>query len=173
MEALIEFGKILLPAGAVLYAMYLVVKMFLSKEMDKVHLELKMKNSEVVLPIRLQAYERVCLFLERITPGNLIVRLNGSSYTAAEFQHILLREIREEFNHNLSQQLYITKESWTLVKNAMEEIVMTINESAGELNQEAKALDLGKVIIDKTVQSQQQGVDFALQHLKEEIAEVF
>lgn len=173
MDALLEFGKILLPAGAVLYAMYLVVKMFLSKEMEKIHLDIKVKNSEIVLPIRLQAYERVCLFLERITPNNLIVRLNSSDYTAVEFQHILLREIREEFNHNLSQQLYITDASWTLVKNAMEEIVMTINEAAGELNEDAKSLDLGKVIFDKTVQRQQQAVDFALQHLKEEIGEVF
>lgn len=173
MEALIEFGKMLIPAGAVLYAMFLIVRMFLTKEVEKKSLDIKVKNTEIILPIRLQAYERVCLFLERITPNNLIVRLNDSNYSAGEFQQILLREIREEYNHNLSQQIYMTEESWGLVKNAMEEIVMTINESAGELEVESKSLDLAKIIFDKTLQRQQQAVDFALRHMKQEIGEVF
>ncbi|MEQ9660772.1 MAG: hypothetical protein RLO00_21710, partial [Fulvivirga sp.] len=85
MEALIEFGKIIIPAGLVLYAMYLIVKSFINSELDKKRIEVRGKSIETVLPNRLHAFERVILFLERISPNNLIVRLNNGSYTAREF----------------------------------------------------------------------------------------
>ena len=90
MEAIIEFGKILLPAAAVMYAMYLTIKSFIHKELEKARLDVRGKSIETVLPNRLHAYERVCLFLERISPNNMIVRLNNGNYSAREFQQILL-----------------------------------------------------------------------------------
>lgn len=173
MEALIEFGKIILPAGAVLYAMFLIVRAFLNKELEKKLLELKMKNTELVLPIRLQAYERICLFLERISLNNLIVRLNDVNYSAREFQQVLLREIREEYNHNLSQQVYVTDESWSLAKSAMEEIVMIVNEAAGELGPEARSIDLARLALEKTLERENQAIEFALHHIKEEIRTIY
>ena len=116
MEVLIEFGKIILPAGAVLYAVFLTVRMFLTKDLEKRLLELKMKNTDTIMPIRLQAFERVCLFLERISPNNLIMRVNDDVYKSGQFQQILLHEIRSEYNHNLSQQVYMSDESWNMVK---------------------------------------------------------
>src|SRR5436305_409786 len=91
-----DFIQILLPAALVLYAMYLTVKSFLDKETERKLIDLKTKNSEIVVPIRLQAYERMCLFLERITPNNLLVRLNDTAYSAMELQQVLLSEIRQE-----------------------------------------------------------------------------
>ncbi len=173
MEALIEFGKIILPAGAVLYAMFLVVKLFLQKEYDKKLIEIKLKNIETVLPVRLQAYERICLFLERITPKNLITRLSSSDYNASEFHHILLHEVREEFNHNISQQVYTSEESWNLVKNAMEEIIMIINESAGEMEEKAKSIDLSRKIFDKVMEKGQLNIEVALSFVKNEIQQSF
>lgn len=173
MEALVEFGKIILPAGAVLYAVFLTVRMFLTKDLEKRLLELKMKNTETLLPIRLQAFERVCLFLERISPNNLIMRVNDDEYKSGQFQQILLHEIREEYNHNLSQQVYMTDESWDLVKNAMEEIVMIINEAAGAVDPESKSLELAKKIFEVTMGREKQAVDYALQNLKDEIRQVF
>jgi hypothetical protein len=72
MDYLLELLKLVLPAAAVLYGMYLVVVSFLSKEQEKLKLELKTQNQQVVLPIRLQAAERICLLLERITPAQVI-----------------------------------------------------------------------------------------------------
>ena len=69
MDVLIEFGKILLPAGIVLYAMYLTMKTILEKEVEKRLMDYKIENSKIVLPMRLQAFERMCLFLERMMPG--------------------------------------------------------------------------------------------------------
>jgi hypothetical protein len=102
MEYFVDLLKILLPAAIVLYGMYLVVVSFLSKEREKMIVELKTKNTEVILPIRLQAAERLCLFLERITPNNLVRRSNPTNYTSNELYSILMHDVREEFNHNFS-----------------------------------------------------------------------
>jgi len=173
LEALIEFGKIILPAGAVLYAMFLVVKMFIRKEYDQRLIEMKTKNIEIVLPIRLQAYERICLFLERITPKNLITRLNQGELTAAELQYVILHEVREEFGHNLSQQVYMSADAWDMVKNAMEEIIMLINESAAELEENSRGIDLARKVFDKEVQRQQFSTEATLNYIKAEIQAFF
>lgn len=173
MEALIEFGKIILPAGAVLYAMFLTTRMFLNKEYEKRLIDIKIKNNETIMPIRLQAYERICLFLERIAPKNLVVRLNVGELTVGELQQILIHEVREEFSHNLSQQVYMSEESWNLVKNALEEVVMLINESAGELEPTAKSIDLARKIFEKVIEKQELGIDHALSYVKNEIQQAF
>ncbi len=62
MEIILEFGKILLPAGLVLYAMYLTMKSILAKEIVKANMDYKIEGSKITLPNRLQAFERICLF---------------------------------------------------------------------------------------------------------------
>ena len=84
MEILIEFGKLLIPALLVLYAMYLTVKSVLEKDIEKKEVDLKIKNYETILPLRLQAYERIALLLERITPNNIMLRLNNPESPSQE-----------------------------------------------------------------------------------------
>lgn len=173
MDIIIELAKLLIPAVVVLYGMYLTVKSFLNKEFEKKVVDLRMKNSETVLPVRLQAYERMCLFLERIAPNNLILRLNDSSYSAKQLQQILLADIREEFNHNLSQQLYMGDESWRQVKYAKEEIATIINRAAEDLPKDAKGIDLAKKIFEQMQNSDKDPITDALTHVKNEIRQVF
>lgn len=173
MDALIDFGKILLPAGAVLYAMFLVMKSFLTKELEKKLIDIKIKNTETVLPIRLQAYERVCLFLERISPNNLVVRLNNASLSAAQFQQVLITEIRQEFNHNLSQQVYLSDEAWGMVKNAMEDIVSVVNIASQQLQKDDKSVELAKKIFELMMEKNNDPIGIALKKVKDEIRTSF
>ncbi len=173
MEALVEFGKIIIPAGLVLYAMYLIVKSFINAELDKKRLEVRSKSIETVLPNRLHAYERVCLFLERISPNQLIVRLNNGDYTSREFQQILLNELREEYNHNVSQQLYMSEESWELVKSAKEDLIVMINEAMSGLPADSTGVDLSKAIFEKSMQKESDPIQHALLTVKKEIWETF
>lgn len=173
MEAIIEFGKILLPAAAVMYAMYLTIKSFVNKELEKYRMEIRGKSIETVLPNRLHAYERVCLFLERISPDNLVVRLNNGEYTAREFQQILLNEIREEYNHNVSQQLYMSNEVWEMVKNAKENLIVAVNEATYELPETATSVDLSKLIFEKIMSNESDFIQTALYAVKNEIRETF
>jgi len=169
MDYIAELLKILLPAAIVLYGMYLVVVSFLSKEKEKMLVELKTKNTEVVLPIRLQAAERLCLFLERITPNNLVRRSNPSSYTINELYSILMNEVREEFNHNFSQQVYFSEETWEAVKRAVEEVTTIINLSRQNLESDGKGIDLAKSIFAQSLERQNDAILYALKQVKSEV----
>ncbi|MBC7920322.1 MAG: hypothetical protein H7Z75_04455 [Ferruginibacter sp.] len=168
-----DFIQILLPAGIVLYAMYLTVKSFLDQEMEKKLVEVKGKNAETVLPVRLQAYERICLLLERIAPNNLLVRLNDSALSAPEFKQILLSEIRQEFSHNLSQQVYMSDQAWGATKAAMEEVVMLINTAAANLKPDATSLDLARMVFDTIINHDVDPTSRALKVVKDEIRQIF
>jgi hypothetical protein len=173
MDLLSDFLKILLPAALVLYAMYVSITTLLNKSVDEKRTELHRRQAEVALPIRLQAYERICLFLERISPNNLIIRLIGSASSALELHQILLRELREEFNHNLSQQVYMSHEAWERVRSAQQEVSTLINQAAGEIGQEAGPLDLSRKIFEKIINENRNPTADALKFVKEEIQREF
>lgn len=173
MEIVTDLLKIVLPAALVLYAVYLTVTAFLKKQFVEKQLENRSKKLEITLPIRLQAYERMCLFLERISPNNLIVRLNGSATQAIEFQQILMYEVREEFNHNLSQQVYMSHEAWEKIRGAQQEVITLINQAASEVAPDAPPLDLAKKIFEKIIQENRNPTASALKFVKEEIQQEF
>jgi hypothetical protein len=173
MNALIEFGKILIPASVVLYAAYLMVKSFTQKEIELKKLEVRSRSIETILPARLQAYERITLFLERISPQNLLLRLTDSAYTAREFQKILLDEIRNEYNHNVSQQVYMSEEVWSMVKNSKEDLTVMINEAASQMNDDSKSIDLSKKIFEIVMEKKVDPIGHALSELKREIQQIF
>lgn len=173
MEILGDFLKISLPAAAVMYAMFLTVRSFLNKDFEKKLVEIRIKNNELILPIRLQAYERMALFLERISPHNLIMRVNDPAYNVAQLHQRLLIEIREEFNHNLSQQVYMSDQAWTIIKTSMEEVIAEINKSSTGIPPESKGIELAKMIFENLVQKNEDPVNKALKFIKTEIQQVF
>ena len=173
MEIFIEFGKLLIPALLVLYAMYLTVKSVLDKDIERKEVDFKIKNYETILPLRLQAYERIALLLERISPNNIMLRLNNPGLSAKEFQIILVKEIREEFNHNLSQQIYIDENTWVLVRKAVEDTINLINQSAMNLKEEAKGMDLTKSVFAEIMQNEIDSIKHALSQLKKEVSQFY
>ncbi len=173
MEYLIELLKIVLPAGLVVYGMYLTVISFLSKDRQMKLVELKTKNTETIIPVRLQAGERLCLLLERITPNNLVRRVNDSSYSAGELHHLLLSEVREEFNHNLSQQVYFSEDTWESVRKAVEDVLTIINRAAQDTDREARSIDLAKKIFQLSLDQKNDSIRQALNEVKSEISIYF
>lgn len=173
MDQIFELAKITLPATLVLYAVFLVVKSFLNKEYDKKLLEIKMENTKIILPIRLQAYERICLLLERISLTNLIVRVNEISLNSHQLHQILLSEIRQEVNHNLSQQVYMSDDAWNTTKKAIEDVVSLINTSAEQVQPESRSIELAKKIFENHIIKNYDTVNQALTFVKAEIREVF
>lgn len=152
---------------------YLTITTLAEKLLERQRWNIRSKNTEIVLPLRLQAYERMSLFLERITPNQLLLRTSGSAYNALEFQQILLREIREEFNHNLAQQVYISASTWEYVTKAVNEVQSLVNQSAGEVEADAPANDLAKKIFERVIQQDIQPCTEAIKVLKEEIQRIF
>lgn len=124
---------------------------------------------KIMLPLRLQAYERLVLFLERIHPSNLVMRLNAPELSAVRLQALLLKTIREEFEYNLSQQLYVSAQAWELVKNAKEEMVLLINCAATNLDEKAASAELVKTIFELMVEKGKLPVENALEMIRKEV----
>lgn len=147
---------------------YFLVKHFVENDQKKRILELKYDAKNHTLPMRLQAYERMAMFLERIEPNQLIFRVNNPELTAYQMQTILLSTIRSEYEHNLSQQIYISSDVWDAIKHAKEMVVNIINLSAGKLPDGAMANDLYINIFEAI--SNQSPTANAMQLLKKEVA---
>lgn len=173
MDALIEYGKILIPASVVLYGVYLMVRAFINKEIELKKLEIRGRSIETILPNRLQAYERMCLFLERMSPPNLLLRVSNPALSAREFHKVLLDEIRNEYNHNVSQQIYMSEEVWNMVRNAKEDLVIMVNQAAESMNQESTGLDLSRKIFELSMEKNVEPIGHALNELKKEIQQTF
>ena len=107
MDGFIEILKIILPAVAVFFAAFLIVKRFLENEDKRREHDLNKGNQSITSPLRLQAYERIIIFLERINPSSLLVRVNKNGMNCHQFHMELIKTIKSEFEHNLSQQIYM------------------------------------------------------------------
>ncbi len=173
MEIVLDLIKIVLPAALSIYAMVLIARNIFDQQLRKQQLDQHRKNVEIVLPLRLQAYERMTLFLERISPENIIPRVNQREMEAGVLHQMLLKEIREEFNHNLSQQVYVGPAGWEKVKTAMQEIIAVINTAARDVELNARSIELGRRIIDIWTHKDNNPVEEALIQLKSEIQAEF
>lgn len=173
MNIALDLIKVIVPASLVLYAVYLMVRSFIQREIEFKKLDVRGRSIDTILPSRLQAYERMTLFLERISPQNLLIRLNNPAFSAKDFQKVLLDEIRSEYNHNASQQVYMSEEVWSQIKNAKEDLIILINEAASRLMPDAKSIDLSKKIFEMAMEKKVDLVSLALSELKKEIQQVF
>ena len=168
-----ELLKITLPAGIVLYGMYITSKNFLSKDFETKLLKVKADANSALLPVRLQAYERIALFLERVKPSNSLLRISNPELNTAQFQFLLINEIRQEFNHNLSQQIYMSDEAWELVRNAQEDLIAQINHVAQEVGAESPSNQLMKAFFERLAVLEHDGIQDALLYVKNEIRDLF
>ena len=173
MNIITSILQILLPGGLVLMGMYLTVKTLVQKDFEKRLLELRVQNTENILPLRLQAYERIALLLERTALHNLVLRVNNPIYNAAQFQQQMVQEVREELNHNLSQQIYISEEAWNLVRQVIEETISLINTSAQNVEPDAPSLELARALFESLILRDEAPSDRALRTLKKEIRLLF
>lgn len=105
-------------------------------------------DSSALLPLKLQAYERLVLLTERLALPNLVSRLNQPGISAYEMKLILVENIKAEFEYNSTQQLYVTPVCWDAVRNLKEQNIMIINQVAGMLPAEASASDLNKKLLE-------------------------
>lgn len=167
--------KIILPALIVAGSIFYLIQQYLEKEQQRRLIELRLQSARETLPLRLQAYERVTLLLERITPNNLLVRLSSSGQTAPEYHRLLVSEIRAEFEHNLSQQLYMSPEVWDQVKAAKENILTMVNKAYQALPtpQQARGTELAKRILETIITDEADPTTPALHAVKREAAGLF
>ena len=123
----------------------------------------------------MQAYERITLLLERISPANLTVRVyeKNKNLNAQKLKDEFLTTIRTEFDHNLSQQIYISANTWSLVKVAKEATIKLVNIASIKLNDGAPGIELSKIILQTAAEAKELPTDVALKQLKEEVKTLF
>lgn len=119
------------------------------------------------LPIRLQAYERMALFLERISITNLVVRVSPKNSDKNEYENLLIRTIEKEFEHNLSQQIYMSDECWNIIKAAKNATIQTIRKAA--MSESDTSNKLREDILNSTMDKQSPSAT-ALAFVKKEIS---
>ena len=101
-----------------------------------------------MIKLRLQAYERITLLAERISFQNLLSRINNSGLSSRQMQMSLIDSIKQEYDYNLSQQIYVSPEVWRAVNNLKEQNIYIVNQLASTLPANASGMDLNKHIVD-------------------------
>lgn len=158
--------------GVVWVALYLF-KPYLDRAQQVQLLELKKTISNQTLPLRLQAYERVVLFIERVSPANMLIRLNASSMSAAELQLMVINEIRNEFQHNITQQIYVSARVWNVVKRVKDDTLNLISNAVKALPEGASGMELSKTILIHLSQLEQDPYEIATGLVRQDMEELF
>ena len=157
------------------WVMYMLVKRYFDNQQKERLLQMKLDERgealRVVTPIRLQAYERMALFLERIAPGSLVLRCWQPGMDLKLMQGVMTKNIRDEWEHNLSQQVYLSPELWTRIREAKDEMINLVNSAAVSLTEETDPTRLAATIFASA--AQHSPCDEALEAMHKEVNELF
>lgn len=173
MEELLDILKYTIPALVVFVACFFILKKFMDNEYRKQLLELRKANQNYTTPLRLQAYERMILFLERASLNNLVSRVQKKGMSAKQFQSDLIITVRTEFEHNLSQQIYVSATAWDTVKLAKEEVIKVINVAATQMKDDATGTELTRKIFEILLKLEVSPTQMAITTIKKEVRQLF
>ena len=134
---------------------------------------LKQDNNKALAPLRISAYERIVVMLERITPQSLVMRHNSGTSSAAFLQMDIIRGLREEFEHNVSLQMYVSPECWEKVKHAREETAELVKVAFTKVRPESSAMDLSREILKLEATVGNSAIREALLGVRMEMARYF
>ena len=137
-----------IPIAGILVANYLMLQYFHNKSTYEKGKEIDIQKTKTFFSLQIQAYERVILFLERIDPNNMIIRTHKNGMNAVTLHRELLKIVREEYTHNMSQQIYIHPKSWKTVLKAKDETIQILNIAVNNLSADSSGLDLSAKIFE-------------------------
>lgn len=173
LEFLLELVKYLLPALTGVGAAWVMYKALQKDQHRRDRVQIRGQVVQAVLPMQLQAYERCVLFLERISPTQLILRCDPNGKTARQFQLDMVTDIRAEYEHNIAQQIYLTFDSWVELAKAKEFMLNLVNESAKGAPAQASGTDLAKVIFNRLDELEELPPHRAIAVLKSDFQKIF
>lgn len=136
-DKILESIGYILPAAVTGLVAYYMFNGFIRQQNSEKSLELLAQKKKESLPIKLQAYERMLLFCERINPVKMLVRVKPVSENTQDYLHLLIASLEQEFEHNLVQQIYISNDSWTAIlatKNAIINKLKQVAETSDSAN---------------------------------------
>jgi hypothetical protein len=173
MNIFIEILRILVPSLAIMAVTFYLVHSFLRNNEKMRNTEYMIRSHEITVPLRLQAYERLTLFLERISLDSLLMRCNQPGMNSRQLHSELLATIRNEYEHNLSQQVYMSVQTWEMIKNARAQMIKVVNTSAEKTDPSLPAIELSKKILENMGEYPKAPTQVALDYIKSEIQQLF
>lgn len=150
---------------------YYFFKQHIENEFNLRKFTLQKDLQKEAFPIRLQAYERMALFLERISPSKLLVRVKPNSSNKEDYENLLIATIEQELEHNLSQQIYVSDECWSII-NAAKNATIQLIRKAGMLEKTDSAAKLQEVIL-MDLMDKRPPSNAALSFIKKEVGEMW
>lgn len=168
MTQIFEILKYILPALVVFITVYFTMKQYLNSQYNLQYLKNQTKNAEQNVPIKLQAYERLLLLMERIRLTNLVFRLRSSDMNVKEFTASLLISIQKEFEHNQAQQLYVSSDLWKVIKLAKENIQNIISQSSSKFQDQDNCANMSNTLMMIDKSQPKSSVDVAIEAIKKE-----
>ena len=169
-ENILQLFGFLLPAVVTGVVAFYFFKMHTKNEEGRRRYLLHKNTAKDTLPIRLQAYERMALFLERIAINNLVVRVHPVGQDKSNYENLLIKQIENEFDHNLSQQIYMTDQCWNIIKAAKNATIQAIRSAA--MSESDTADKLREDILNQSMEKSSPSVT-ALAFVKKEISELW
>jgi len=172
MELFFEIIKYTLPALITGLTAYYLFRNFFEFQIRVKAAENKNSDRKITLPLRLQSYERLSLFCERISIPNLIMRLKSPEASAGSLQYSMMIAIQQEFEHNISQQIYVSDTLWQIIRLAKDNMMAVINEVGAKMDKKASADELTDALF-KYLAENQSATDTALVAIRREAGDMF
>ncbi|MEO8795039.1 MAG: hypothetical protein ABI390_06195 [Daejeonella sp.] len=169
-----EILKFTISGILIFFVAWYFIKDFIQNKPQEIPAITSKPGFEQTLPLRLQAYERITLFLERINPSNMMLRLHVAGLSAREMQSMILSDIRDEYQHNITQQIYVSYTAWATVKKMKEETIGMINNAMQAMPENASSVDLSRVILSHLAKLESENpYEMALKIVKKDIQQLF
>lgn len=168
MDTIAEFFYPLIPAFLVFFTAWIFFSRMRDDQRNFQQLLMRIEERKHSLPLQLKAYERLIIMLERITPSALVMRLNQPGMNAAKLQLELLKAVRDEFDLNVSLQMYVSRTAWELTSAARDEVLSLIKLSAAQAGIEGTSMMLNQSIFELEAKTANVPIKQALEVLKAE-----
>jgi hypothetical protein len=123
------------------------------------------------LPLRLQAYERLTLYMERINPTKLLIRITPLSQDKNDYENLVIAQIEQEFEHNLTQQIYLSDECWTIIVTAKNATIQMLRKA--NMSDRVDSADKLREVILSDLLEKQPPSNAALSYIKNEVAQLW
>jgi hypothetical protein len=172
-EAILEIVKLTIPALIVFFTIDRLMRQYLGHQLQLQYNETRKRGQDITTPLRLQAYERLSLLCERIDLPSLILRVRPEGIKAGEYRLALLLAIQQEYEHNITQQVYVSAQLWEIIKIARDDNMQVIEHALAQVPANEEARKLAEAILQVLLQRGESATQKAQLAIKREAASLF
>ena len=173
MEYLFYAILVLVPSAMVFGVAYYFLNKVNTEKALAHSAEMRKDRQKHILPMKVEAYQRLILFLERIHPNSIVMRVHNPAKNATLMQHELLEQIRSEFEHNIAQQMFVSPQAWDMAKRAKDDVMQLVHIAGKQMEVSSTSTDMSAKMFELVAQVDPFPTDIAIRFLKEEFQSMF